>query len=35
MSPRGFPEAEYRARVAKAQAAMAEADLAALRDPGS
>ena len=30
MSPRGFPEAEYRARVAKAQAAMADAGLAAL-----
>ena len=30
MSPRGFPEAEYRARVAKAQAAMAKAGLGAL-----
>ena len=30
MSSRGFPEAEYRARLAKAQAAMANAGLAAL-----
>ena len=30
MSPRGFPEVEYRARVAKAQAAMAKAGLGAL-----
>ena len=30
MSARGFPEAEYRARVAKAQAVMAEAGLGAL-----
>ena len=30
MIPRGFPEAEFRARTARAQAAMAVADLSAL-----